>query len=203
MYWLIIAVIFLGAGCSSTNATRMEAAKVTDLSGMWNDSDARMVADEMIKDCLQGRWIDEFEKSQGKSPVVIVGTVKNKTSEHISPDVFVSSMERALTNSGKVVFVASKEARNEVRDERADQLTGNTEPQTVSVKGHETGADFMLQGIINQIEDETESQTLMVSKRRSTNFFQVTLELVDMKTNQKRWIGQKQVKKSIERSKIF
>ncbi len=203
MYWLLIALVLVSAGCSSTNARRMDAATVTDLSGMWNDSDAKMVANEMISDCLSGRWIDDFMKADGHSPVVIVGTIKNKTSEHISPDVFVDSMARALTNSGKVVFVAAKSERGEIRDERTDQQAGNTESSTITEKGHETGADFMLQGSINQIEDETESQTLMVGKRRSTNFFQVTLELVDMKTNQKRWIGQKQIKKSIERSKIF
>ncbi len=203
MYWILIALVLVTAGCTSTNARRMDADKTTDLSGMWNDSDARMVANEMIGDCLNGRWIDDFMKSQGHSPVVIVGTIKNKTSEHISSDVFIDTVQRALTNSGKVVFVASKDERMEIRDERADQQMGNTEAATISPKGHETGADFMLQGNINQIEDEVESQTLMVAKRRSTNFFQVTLELVDLKTNQKRWIGQKQIKKSIERSKIF
>lgn len=203
MYWLVIALLIITTGCSSTTAKRIDANTPTDLAGMWNDTDARLVAEEMIKDCLAGRWVDDFGKASGRSPVVIVGTIKNKTSEHINPEVFTDSLEKALLNSGKINFVANKEYRREIREERADQLTGNTEPSTISEKGHETGADFMLQGNVNQIEEEVESQTLMVGKRKSTNFFQVTLELVDLKTNQKRWIGQKQIKKSVERSKVF
>ena len=108
-----------------------------------------------------------------------------------------------MLNAGKVQFVADKEERAEVREERQDQQAGNTEPSTITPKGHETGADFMLQGSINGIKESTESQTLMVGKKKSTSFFQVTLELIDLKTNQKRWIAQKEIKKSIERGKVF
>lgn len=203
MKWMSVALMLILVGCSSVSTQRMDANKITDLSGGWNDSDARLVADEMIADCLSGRWVDDFGKAKGRSPVVIVGTIKNKTSEHINPEVFTDRLAKALINSGKVEFVANKFDREEIRDERLDQQEGNTEAATISEKGHETGADFMLQGNIQQIEDEVETQGIVSRRLKSTNFFQVTLELVDMKTNQKRWIGQKQIKKSIERSKVF
>ncbi len=203
MYYLMICLVLIASGCSSISAKRIDANKNTDLSGTWNDTDARLVAKAMIEDCLAARWVDDFGKAKGRSPVVIIGTVKNKTNEHISTDVFVDTWQKALLDSGKVEFVASNSARQEIRDERLDQQQGNTEPGTISEKGHETGADFMLQGSVNQIEEEAETQTLMVGKRRSTNFFQVTVELVDLKTNQKRWMAQQQIKKSIQRSKIF
>ena len=178
------------AGCA-TKVTRVDVAKVTDLSGSWNDTDARLVFEEMVKDCLGGNWVNDFNKTSGRSPVVIVGAIKNRTFEHISAEIFIDDIEHALTNSGKVVFVASQGPRQEIRDERMDQQSGNTEPATISQKGHETGADFMLQGSVNSIKDAV--------KGKYAVFYQVTLELVDMKTNQKRWLGQKEIKKVVER----
>jgi len=188
----VMVLIALG-GCA-TKVTRTDVNVVTDFSGQWNDTDARLTAEAMIADALNGNWINEFNKTNGRTPTVIVGTIKNKTYEHISSDIFTSSLERALTNSGKVTFVADKDNRNEIRDERADQQTGNTEPTTISEKGHETGADFMLQGAIEAIKDSVKGKYAM--------FYQITLEMVDMKTNQKRWISQKEIKKIVERPSV-
>ena len=202
--WLLVGAFILTSGCSSSRVERVSPDKVTDLSGTWNDSDARMVAEEMVKECLNGKWLPEFNQANSnKAPVVIIGDIKNKTYEHISPDVFINSLQKALLDSGRVQFVANKEERAEVREERQDQQVGNTEPSTIIPVGHETGADFMLQGNINAIKESVEDQRLMVGKKKSTSFFQVTLELIDLKTNQKRWIAQKEIKKSIERRKVF
>ena len=188
-FFVPILFLAVAAGCA-TKVTRVEPGQITDLGGGWNDTDARLVAEELIKDCLAGRWVDEFNRANGRAPVVIVGAVKNRTFEHINPAVFTADMERALTNSGKVTFVASRDDREEVRAERADQQAGNTNPATISPKGLETGADFMVQGNIESIKDEV--------KGKYSVFYQVTLELVDLKTNQKRWIGQKETKKIVE-----
>ncbi len=190
-------------GCSTVKTTRIDAAKPTALSGQWNDTDARMTAQTMIKDCLDGRWAGDFALLNNRPPVVIVGSVKNKTYEHIASEVFVDSLAQALIASGKVKFVSSKDERVELREERKDQQDGNTESSTITLTGHETGADFMLQGTINAMKDEIEEQRLMVGTKKSTSFYQVTLELTNLKTNEKVWIGQKQVKKSVERSKVF
>ena len=189
VFFLVVGI----AGCA-TKVTRTDVTKVTDFGGGWNDTDSRLVADSMIQDCLAGNWLNDFNKTSGRSPVVIVGLVKNKTFEHISSQVFVEDLERALLNSGKVEFVADKDARQELRDERADQEAGNTEPSTIAEKGHEIGADFMLQGNINAIKDPTRGKHAI--------FYQVTLELVNLKTNQKKWIGQKEIKKIVERPSL-
>ncbi|MEI7998503.1 MAG: penicillin-binding protein activator LpoB [Candidatus Omnitrophota bacterium] len=202
---LTFIVFFAGflTGCASTTTTRIDATKVTDLSGYWNDTDARLTADEMIKDCLAGQWLWNFNQTNGRAPVVIVGTIRNKTFEHIESDVFIDSLQKALINSGKIKFVASSGERQEVREERRDQQAGNTEPSTITATGHETGADFMLQGNINAIQEGVESHHVMFDSEKSTSFYQVSLELIDLKTNQKLWIGQKEVKKLVQRSKVF
>ncbi len=192
---ILLGFLLMVGGCSSNpKVTRQDVIKQIDLSGRWNDSDARMVANEMISACLNSVWINEFNKVSGRTPTVIIGSIKNNSYEHINPEMFTEELQRALINSGKVSFVANKDERVEVRDERVDQAAGNTEPSTISEKGHETGADFMLKGSINAVQDAVKGKYVM--------FYQVNLELIDMKTNQKRWLGQKEIKKLVERATV-
>ena len=196
--WVFVAVVsllpFVLSACSSKRVERVDPGKTIDLSGRWNDSDSRMVAETMVKEALERPWIQNFSKRNGgKEPTVIVGTVANKSSEHISVETFTKDLERELTNSGRVIFVASKGERDEVREERMDQLT-HSDRDTVKSMGKETGADFMLKGTINSIQDQ-EGGTKVV-------FYQVTLEMVDMQSNQKVWFGDKKIKKVIEKSRL-
>ena len=179
------------AGCA-TQVIRKDTQDVVDLSGRWNDTDARMVAEEMVKSCTQAKWISQFNKDKGRDPVVIVGTVTNRSHEHINSRVFVEDLEMALVNSGKVRFVAAKGDRPELREERADQQE-NAAVETRAKLVQETGADYMLQGSLNSVKDETRGQYVIM--------FQTNLELVDLTTNEKVWIGQKKVKKVVKRPK--
>jgi hypothetical protein len=187
--FLLLAAFPLVSGCA-TEVIRKEPAEVVDLSGRWNDTDARMTAEDMIKTCLAGDWLGEFNKEKGRDPVVIVGTIVNRSHEHINSLVFVQDLEGALVNSGKVKFVADKQARQEVREERQEQQL-NSAPETRAQLIRETGADFMLQGSVNSVKDETKGQYVIL--------FQVNLELVNLTTNEKTWIGQQKIKKLVKR----
>ena len=191
---LLAASLSLGlAACGGTKVTRMDASDVKDLSGRWNDTDSRLVAEEMIHDCLSRPWIDNARTEKGKAPVVIVGSVRNQSHEHISTDTFVEDLQRELINSNKVQFVASKNERGDVRDERLDQDT-NASEETRKAHGKESGADFMLSGAINTIEDSEGGKAVM--------YYQTNLKLLNMQTNQIAWNGQKKIKKLISRSKV-
>ena len=179
-------------GCSSTKVQRTEVNKVIDLSGRWNDTDSRMVAEEAIVDCLSHSWINDFNKETGRSPTIIVGQIINRSSEHINSLVFTKDLEQAIVNSNKVQLVASKQERKEIREEREDQQSGNTDPATISKAGLESGADFMLQGGINSVTDEIKGKYAVL--------YQVNLELIDLKTNRKKWISQKEIKKVVKKS---
>jgi uncharacterized protein (TIGR02722 family) len=188
-----IAVIIALAALSACGqqVTRVETDTVTDLSGNWNDTDSRLVADEMIQDALSRSWLTRFNRDNGKPPTVIVGDVRNLSHEHINTRTFIADMERALINSGEVDFVASSEERQEIRSERMDQDLHATE-ETRKAMGREIGADFMLKGTINTIIDAISDEQV--------RFYQVDLTLIDLANNRKVWLGQKKIKKTIEKS---
>ncbi|HUU39770.1 MAG TPA: penicillin-binding protein activator LpoB [Desulfatiglandales bacterium] len=189
---LFLGVLIMLAGCASTPKVERTAVDTTiDVSGRWNDADSRMVSEEMIQDCLDRPWLERFRGSHGGNiPTVIVGQVKNRSHEHINVQTFVKDLERALINAGRVQFVASKEERTGVREERLDMAQHASE-DTMKGPGEEIGADFMLTGSINTIRDEAGGKAVM--------FYQANLELVDMANNLKVWIGEKKIKKLIKR----
>ncbi len=186
-----LAAVLL-AGCA-TSVKREDVNTTIDISGRWNDTDSRLVAEEMIKDCLSQSWLARANTALGKTPTVIVGTVRNQSNEHINTDTFVEDLQRSLINSGQVSFVASQAERGDVRGERLDQDTHASEA-TRKDNGQETGADYMLSGVLNAIQDSEGGKTVM--------FYQTNLKLLDMKTNQIAWNGQKKSKKFIKRSSV-
>lgn len=190
--WLSLGILLLALSACATTVTRVPLEEPIDLSGRWNDTDSRVTADAMIKDALDRPWAPRFAQMMGREPVVIVGTVLNRTHEHLNTQTFVKDLQQALVNSGQVRFVADAGQRPEVRQERLDQ-TQHARPDTVKPAGQEVGADFMLQGTINTLVDEINSTR--------TIFYQVDLELIDISSNIKVWLGQKKIKKLVERSK--
>ncbi len=186
---ILLAMLILLTGCGQKVA-RVDSDTVTDLSGNWNDTDSRLVAEEMIQDVLSRGWLTKFNRNKGKTPTVIVGTVRNLSHEHINTRTFVADMERALINSGEVEFVASADDRKEVRSEVKDQDLNATEESRKSM-GQEIGADFMLQGSINSIVDAVSGE--------QARFYQIDLTLIELGTNRKVWVGQKKIKKTISK----
>jgi uncharacterized protein (TIGR02722 family) len=175
--------------CSQRTVTRVSPDKQIDLSGRWNDTDAKLVAQEMIKDALGRPWRESFFNKYNKKPTVIVGIITNKSSEHIEADVFIKEIQKEFINSGTIRIVQNSEFREKMRAERADQGQ-YASPETAKKWGKELGADFMMFGTINSITD--------VYNKKRTVFYKVNLELTDMETNEIVWTGDKEIKKFIQ-----
>ena len=190
----VIFALFMFSGCASTKVERIDVDETVDLSGQWNDTDSRLVSEEMIKDVMSRSWLERYKRAnRGHTPAVIVGSVRNRSDEHINTRTFVKDLERALVNSGEVDFVASSGEREELREERVDQAAHSSE-ETAKEEGQEIGADFMLQGSINTITDRIEG--------KQVKYYQVNLELIEIENHKKVWLGEKKIKKFVKKSRF-
>ena len=187
----LVAAVAL-SGCK-TKVDRVSTDEVIDLSGRWNDTDSRLVAEEMVGDFESRPWVEAHTTKKGKKPVIIVGTVRNKSSEHIETETFIKDLERELINSGRVKFVANKFERGELREEVNSQQTWST-AETQKRLAAETGADYMLQGGIKTIIDK--------EGKKSVKFYQVDLEIVSLESHEKVWIGSKKIKKVVKQPRV-
>jgi hypothetical protein len=184
----VLACLLVACGGKQKTVTRLDETSTTDLSGRWNDTDARLVANEMISDCISRPWLSDFAAAEGRKPVVTVARIRNKSTEHIETETFTTDFERELINSGMVRFVAAKVQREDLFDEKSYQAEF-VSPETMKEFRKETGADFLLVGAIKSIVDQ-EGGTSVV-------FYQTDLELLNIETAEKVWIGTKKIKKGI------
>lgn len=189
---MAVVVTLILSGCA-TEVKRIGVEEVKDLSGNWNDTDSRLVSEEMIRDSLSAGWIDRHSKTNGKTPTVIVGNIRNLSHEHINTRTFIADLERAFVNSGRVDVVASKTEREGIREERSDMDTHASE-KSRKAAGNEAGSDYMLLGTINTIIDADGGQQI--------RFYQVDLTLVSTVDNRKMWTGQKKLKKDVKAAKF-
>ncbi|MBC8460676.1 MAG: penicillin-binding protein activator LpoB [Deltaproteobacteria bacterium] len=188
---LIPTLVILGCA-QKMKVSRIEVDTITDLSGRWNDTDSRLVSEEMIKDCLNRPWLRNHVTENNKKPVVIVGAIRNKSLEHIPTDTFIGDIEQAFVNSGQVEVVANVFERLDLRGEKDDQSEFSS-LETQKRMREELGADYMMTGLINSIEDKEGGEKIV--------FYQVDLTLINVETNAKVWIGQKKIKKYIARGR--
>jgi uncharacterized protein (TIGR02722 family) len=186
---LLFFAILLSTSCNR-QVQRIETDTTVDLSGRWNDTDARLTAAELVSEIMGQPWLERHKRNNsGEEPVVIVGMVENKSHEHIEAEVFIKELEKAFVKSGRVRLVQGGAKREQIRRERADQQN-NASQSTMKSRGLEVGADYMLQGSINSIMD--------AYKRKKVIYYQIDMTLTNMETNEVVWIGDKKIKKFVK-----
>jgi penicillin-binding protein activator len=183
-----ILVSIISVSCSH-KVTRIDPAQQIDLSGRWNNTDSRLVAEEMIQTILRDKWVGNHQEGHsGQRPVVIVGMMTNKSHEHIDAETFMKDVEQSFIQSGRVRLVQGGKKREELRAEKADQQT-NASASSMKKFGLEQGADYILQGSINSIVDS--------EGRKKVVYYQVNLELTNIQSNEVVWIGDKKIAKYV------
>ena len=191
---IFAAVIFcalVASSCGTTKVRRVDADKIIDMDGNWNDNDVRIVCATLIADCASSPAVAQYRRQNGRNPVAIVGKIRNDSDEHIDTSIVEKRFQSAIINSGTLDFVSDKNERTELRDERLDQQT-NSSKETMKRLKNETGADVMLLGSIKT----------MVQKegRKSVRAYFVYAQLHDIETNKILWSGENsEIKKVITR----
>ncbi len=183
------------AGCG-TRVENVDPRTEGYLSGRWNDSDARAVAEDLIPECLGSPWLPEFRGQHGEQrPRILIADIENNTSEHLNTDVFMNELQRVIINSGVVRFVADEAVR--------DDLMREVEWQREMAKGGGvsddvdrgvSGADFVMLGVVNSIVDQAGQSAIV--------YYKVDLSLTDLRNWEKVWIGTAERKHLVEGSKV-
>lgn len=189
---IMTAAVIL-TSCSSTKVTRVDSDTQIDLSGYWNDTDLRVVTETLINDCANSTRIRNYKTKSGEAPLVIVGPIANKSSEHIDTTNLARRFQTAIINSGSMEFVADSEQRLALRAEKDDQANFATAESAKAI-AQELGADFMLQGSVRTIVDTIDNKQVRT--------YYVDMEVIDLESNKILWQGENSdIKKYIKKNK--
>ena len=190
-----VAVAFVStAFAAKPKVKRVDSDKVIDLDGYWNDTDIRLVCETLVNDCVSSPRVAKFEKTKGRAPYVIVGKIKNDSSERIDTSIVAKRMQTAIINNGALEFVASKDERDEMREEKADQAE-HAEYGTAKEIDAEKAADYIMTGSVK-------TQVESAGKYTVRSYF-VYVTLTDIESNKIIWQGENSdIKKYIKNQKV-
>jgi hypothetical protein len=180
MIMMMVVMLALAiTSCSSRpKVTRVDAQTQIDLSGYWNDIDVRRVSEALIRDFLHSPRAAQAIADMGRRPVVLVGSFRNLSSEHIDTGIISTTMETVIFNTGRLDFVAGGVVREELRAERQGEIAT------------ELGADFMMFGTVRSIVDR--------AGRHSTRTYFVSAEMTHLATGQRMWMAENnEIKKTV------
>ncbi len=183
------------SGCKTTSANYADPDKVEIVGDGWNESDARLLSERMIKSALSKRWLPEWRaerQHQGTpKPFVIVGDFENRTSEsRLDTKAVFEAVRDELISSGQVRFLDG-EQRMRLLEEYRYQGSGVVSSQSAKQPGHQHGADFFLIGSLSSIVAQADGY--------KTVTYQLEMRLTNVETSEIVWTQVEKIKKQIRR----
>src|SRR5215475_3432056 len=176
----------LWLACSTERAfTKGEYTDPTEidlLSDEWAPSDLQLIAKKVVGD-LQASPV--FAQIQGR-PIVIVGKLKNSTSEHIDMQSLADKIQTQLVNTGRFAFVDSG-ARQQIAEEYEYQGSGYVRPDQAKGPGQQIAPDYIMTGELASIKQRVGSDEFI--------YYKMTAKLSNLKTGLLVWTDEKELKK--------
>lgn len=190
---VLVSAGFVSA-CQTPQGNYADPNKVEIVDDKWNDSDARLSGEEMIRSALAKRWLVEFgRENQGKRPFVLVDDFENRTSEQIDTKAIFEAVRNELINSGKVRFLDGAQ-RQKILEEYKYQQSGVVKQGTAKGPGKQQSADFFLVGSLSSIVSEADGY--------KTVTYQVEMRLTNIESSEIVWTEVKKIKKQFRKSKF-
>lgn len=200
LFAILLTAFAVLASCA-TAAKRVDADKEVDLDGFWNDSDVRIAAEDLIAQCVSSPRIARFKTSEGRVPTVVLGTIKNESTEHIDTSIVAKRFQNAIINSGVMDFVADSAERAQIMDEalwqeeHALDYSEDEEGEEISKLDKSNAADFILLGSVKSMV-QTEGNT-------TVRTYFVYAQMMDVKKHTIVWSGENSsIKKIIKRQRV-
>jgi uncharacterized protein (TIGR02722 family) len=190
---ILISALAVFGGCSSQRAfTRGEYADpnaIEMLGDRFSETDLQLIAKKMV-DSLSGS--KAFAAIQGR-PIVIIGKMKNSTSEHIDLKSLSDKVQVQLARTEKFAFM-DKGAREEIAEEYEYQGSGYVKPDQAKGPGQQASADYLLTGEIASIVQE-------VGRDKQIDY-KMTMKLHNLKSGIIEWSDEKELRKKLEKQGI-
>lgn len=190
---LLAALLVFAAACSGprayTRGTYEDPNVIEMLSDQFNENDLQLIAKKMV-DSMSTH--PAFQQIPGR-PLLLVGRIKNNTSEHIDMKSLADKVRVNLMRQGKFAFV-NKDAREEIAQEYEYQQSGYVKAGEAKGPGQQASADYLLTGSISSIVQEVGNDKLV--------YYKMTMELTNLRSGVIEWTDEKELRKKFEKQSI-
>jgi uncharacterized protein (TIGR02722 family) len=192
--WALLPLIAGLAGCggNSPNISYVDPNTVDTTAIGFNSTDLQTTAKSMVDQMLSSPQIIRI--TANASPVAYVATLTNSTSEFIDTAALTDTVSTELLQSGKFQFVDMTKVASIKKQLDYQNKSGMVNPETAAKMGQQIGAQYMLYGDISSITQNNKSV--------QSQYYQITMKLLNVQTGIITWMGQQQIRKVAKRSAI-
>ncbi|HYO51997.1 penicillin-binding protein activator LpoB [Archangium sp.] len=173
-----------------TRGTYEDPNTIEMLSDHFNENDLQLIAKKMVNS-LAGS--PRFAQPGQQLPVVLVGRLKNKTSEHIDMASLGDKIQTGLAQTGRFALL-DKAAREDLAEEYEYQQSGYVRPDEAKGPGQQASADYLLTGEMSSIIQQVGNDKLV--------YYKMTAKLNNVRTGIVEWTDEKEIRKKFERKPI-
>ena len=175
-----------------TRGTYEDPNTIEMLSDRFNENDLQLIAKKMAESLASS---PRFSQAAGGQPlpIVLVGKLKNSTSEHIDMRSLADKIQTALAQTGRFALV-DQQARQDIAEEYEYQQSGYVDPNAAKGPGQQVSVDFLMTGDLASIIQEVGNDKLV--------YYKMTAKLNNVRNGLIEWTDEKQIRKKFEKRSV-
>lgn len=174
-----------------TRGTYEDPNTIEMLSDRFNENDLQLIAKKMAESLANSPRF--AQPSAERLPIVLVGKLKNSTSEHIDMRSLGDKIQTALAQTGKFALV-DQQARFDIAEEYEYQQSGYVNPNEAKAPGQQVSVDFIMTGDLASIIQEVGNDKLV--------YYKMTAKLSNVRSGLIEWTDEKQIRKKFEKRTV-
>jgi hypothetical protein len=189
---LVATLAACGGPRAYTRGTYEDPNTIEMLSDRFNENDLQLIAKKMAESLAASPRFSAA-RPDGSLPIVLVGKLKNSTSEHIDMRSLGDKIQTALAQTGRFALV-DQAARQDIAEEYEYQQSGYVDPNAAKGPGQQTSVDFLMTGDLASIIQEVGNDKLV--------YYKMTAKLSNVRTGLIEWTDEKQIRKKFEKRSV-
>lgn len=188
----LVVVLAFAVSCAGprayTKGTYEDPNTIALLDDRFSENDMQLIAKKMI----QSMAGSDIVGSNG-APVVMVGKMRNRTSEHIDMTMLSDKVRTQLIQSGRFRF-ADALNRRDIAEEYEYQQSGYVDPEQAKGPGSQTGAEYLLTGTL--------TANVQQAGRNKLIYYKANFQLTNLLTSEIAWTDEKEIRKAYKKRHI-
>ncbi len=176
-----------------TRGTYEDPNTIEMLSDRFNENDLQLIAKKMAESLANSPRFSQPPAAGQPLPIVLVGKLKNSTSEHIDMRSLGDKIQTALAQTGRFALV-DQQARWDIAEEYEYQGSGYVNPNEAKGPGQQVSVDFIMTGDLASIIQEVGRDKLV--------YYKMTAKLNNVRNGLIEWTDEKQIRKKFERRAV-
>ncbi|WP_164010131.1 penicillin-binding protein activator LpoB [Pyxidicoccus trucidator] len=189
---LVATLAACGGPRAYTRGTYEDPNTIEMLSDRFNENDLQLIAKKMAESLATSPRFAQG-RPDGSLPIVLVGKLKNSTSEHIDMRSLGDKIQTALAQTGRFALV-DQAARQDIAEEYEYQQSGYVDPNAAKAPGQQSSVDFLMTGDLASIIQEVGNDKLV--------YYKMTAKLSNVRTGLIEWTDEKQIRKKFEKKSV-